>query len=163
MSEHSMSERLADLRQRREQALQAGAPHAIERQHAKGKMTARERIDYLLDDGSFQELDMLARTRAAGLTDDKRPYTDGVITGFGTIDGRKVCIFSQDFTVMGGSLGEVFGEKLHKIMDMATGLGVPMIGLNDGAGARVQEGVVGLHYYGGIFRKNVEASGVVPQ
>src|SRR6266852_4819661 len=163
MSEHSMSERLADLRQRREQALQAGAPHAIERQHAKGKMTARERIDYLLDDGSFQELDMLARTRAAGVPEEKRPYTDGVITGFGTIDGRKVCLFSQDFTVNGGSLGEVFGEKVHKIMDLAASIGVPMIGINDGAGARVQEGVVGLAYYGGIFHRNVLSSGVVPQ
>ena len=126
-------------------------------------MTARERIDYLLDEGSFQELDMLARTRAPGLNDDKRPYTDGVITGFGTIDGRKVCIFSQDFTVNGGSLGEVFGEKVHKIMDLATSLGVPMIGINDGGGARVQEGVVGLHYFGGIFKRNVDASGVIPQ
>ena len=106
---------------------------------------------------------MLARTRAPGLDDDKRPYTDGVITGFGTIDGRKVCLFSQDFTVNGGSLGEVFGEKVHKIMDLATSLGVPMIGINDGGGARVQEGVVGLHYFGGIFKRNVDASGVVPQ
>jgi acetyl-CoA carboxylase carboxyltransferase component len=158
-----MTERLAELALRKESALHAGSPHAVERQHAKGKMTARERIDYLLDEGSFQELDMLARTRAPGLPDDKRPYTDGVITGFGTVDGRKVCIFSQDFTVNGGSLGEVFGEKVHKIMDLATSLGVPMIGINDGGGARVQEGVVGLHYFGGIFKRNVDASGVVPQ
>src|SRR5579863_9323136 len=163
MSEHPMTERLEELARRKEAALQAGPPHAIERQHAKGKMTARERVDYLLDEGSFQELDMLARTRAPGLTDDKRPYTDGVITGFGTVDGRKVCIFSQDFTVNGGSLGEVFGEKVHKIMDLATSLGVPMVGINDGGGARVQEGVVGLHYFGGIFKRNVDASGVVPQ
>jgi len=158
-----MSERLDELARRKEQAVHAGPPHAVERQHAKGKMTARERIDYLLDEGSFQELDMLARTRAPGLPDDKRPYTDGVITGFGTIDGRKVCIFSQDFTVNGGSLGEVFGEKVHKIMDLATSLGVPMIGINDGGGARVQEGVVGLHYFGGIFKRNVDSSGVIPQ
>jgi len=158
-----MTERLAELARRKEQALHAGSPHAVERQHAKGKMTARERIDYLLDEGSFQELDMLARTRAPGLPDDKRPYTDGVITGFGTVDGRKVCIFSQDFTVNGGSLGEVFGEKVHKIMDLAVSLGVPVIGINDGGGARVQEGVVGLHYFGGIFKRNVDASGVVPQ
>jgi len=158
-----MTERLEELARRKEAALHAGPPHAVERQHAKGKMTARERIDYLLDEGSFQELDMLARTRAPGLPDEKRPYTDGVITGFGTIDGRKVCIFSQDFTVNGGSLGEVFGEKVHKIMDLATSLGVPMIGINDGGGARVQEGVVGLHYFGGIFKRNVDASGVVPQ
>ncbi|HET6916708.1 MAG TPA: acyl-CoA carboxylase subunit beta [Acidimicrobiales bacterium] len=163
MSEHPMSERLDELSRRKEEALHAGPPHAVERQHSKGKMTARERIDYLLDEGSFQELDMLARTRAPGLSDDKRPYTDGVITGFGTIDGRKVCIFSQDFTVNGGSLGEVFGEKVHKIMDLATSLGVPMIGINDGGGARVQEGVVGLHYFGGIFKRNVDASGVIPQ
>jgi acetyl-CoA carboxylase carboxyltransferase component len=163
MSEHPMTERLEELARRKEAALHAGPPHAVERQHAKGKMTARERIDYLLDEGSFQELDMLARTRAPGLPDEKRPYTDGVITGFGTIDGRKVCIFSQDFTVNGGSLGEVFGEKVHKIMDLATSLGVPMIGINDGGGARVQEGVVGLHYFGGIFKRNVDASGVVPQ
>jgi acetyl-CoA carboxylase carboxyltransferase component len=158
-----MNERLAELARRKESALHAGPPHAIERQHDKGKMTARERIDYLLDEGSFQEFDMLARTRAPGLTDDKRPYTDGVITGFGTVDGRKICIFSQDFTVNGGSLGEVFGEKVHKIMDLATSLGVPMVGINDGGGARVQEGVVGLHYFGGIFKRNVDASGVVPQ
>jgi len=163
MSDHPMTERLAELARRKEAALHAGSPHAVERQHQRGKMTARERIDYLLDDGSFQELDMLARTRAPGLPDDKRPYTDGVITGFGTIDGRKVCLFSQDFTVNGGSLGEVFGEKVHKIMDLATSIGVPMIGINDGGGARVQEGVVGLHYFGGIFKRNVLASGVVPQ
>src|SRR5579884_3127791 len=163
MSDHPMTERLEELAQRRQAALHAGPPHAVERQHSKGKMTARERIDYLLDEGSFQELDMLARTRALGLPDDKRPYTDGVITGFGTVDGRKVCLFSQDFTVNGGSLGEVFGEKVHKIMDLATSLGVPVIGINDGGGARVQEGVVGLHYFGGIFKRNVDASGVIPQ
>ena len=158
-----MTERLADLARRKEAALHAGPPHAVERQHAKGKLTARERIDYFLDDGSFQEIDMLARTRAPGLLDEQRPYTDGVVTGFGSVDGRKVCLFSQDFTVNGGSLGEVFGEKVHKIMDLATSLGVPMIGLNDGGGARVQEGVVGLHYFGGIFKRNVDSSGVVPQ
>jgi acetyl-CoA carboxylase carboxyltransferase component len=163
VSEHSMTERLAQLAERRESALHAGSPHAVERQHAKGKMTARERIEHLLDEDSFSELDMLARTRAPGTPEDKRPYTDGVITGFGTIEGRKVCVFSQDFTVSGGSLGEVFGEKVHKIMDLASSLGVPMIGINDGGGARVQEGVVGLHYFGGIFKRNVAASGVVPQ
>src|ERR1700689_731754 len=161
--EHSMAERLADLAERKNEALNAGSPRAVEKHHARGKLTARERIDYLLDEGSFQELDMLARTRAPGLTDDKRPYTDGVIPGFGTVDGRKVCIFSQDFTVNGGSLGEVFGEKVHKVMDLATSLGVPMVGINDGGGGRVREGVVGLHYFGGIFKRNVDASGVVPQ
>src|SRR5579871_944208 len=127
-------------------------------------MTARERVDYLLDDGSFQELDLLARHRASGMgLEARRPYTDGVITGFGTIDGRKVCVFSQDFTVFGGSLGEVFGEKIHKIMDLAVSIGVPVIGINDSGGARIQEGVVSLASYGGIFYRNVQASGVVPQ
>ena len=121
-----MTERLAELAARKEEALHAGSAAAVERQHAKGKMTARERIDYLLDDGSFQELDMLARHRAHGMgLEDNRPYTDGVVTGFGTIDGRRVCVFSQDFTVIGGSLGEVFGEKIHKVMDLATSIGVP--------------------------------------
>ena len=151
-----MAELLDDLARRREAALHAGSPAAVERHHAKGKMTARERLDYLLDEGSFQELDQLARHRAHGMgLEDSRPYTDGVITGFGTIDGRKVCVFSQDFTVFGGALGEVFAEKIHKVMDLAASLGVPMIGLNDGAGARIQEGVVSLHSYGGIFRRNV--------
>ncbi len=159
-----MSERLAELNRRRAEALSAGSPHAVERQHQKGKMTARERLDYLLDEGSFQELDMLARHRAHGMGLDKsRPYTDGVVTGFGTIDGRRVCVFSQDFTVFGGALGEVFAEKIHKVMDLANSVGVPMIGLNDGAGARIQEGVVSLHSYGGIFRRNVKSSGVIPQ
>jgi acetyl-CoA carboxylase carboxyltransferase component len=159
-----MKERLDDLRRRKEEALHAGSPQSVERQHAKGKMTARERLDYLLDEGSFQELDMLARHRAHGAgMDDNRPYTDGVVTGFGTIDGRRVCIFSQDFTVFGGALGEVFAEKIHKLMDLSVSIGVPMIGLNDGAGARIQEGVVSLASYGGIFYRNVAASGVVPQ
>ncbi len=159
-----MTQRLAELKARKEEALHAGPPHAVERQHQKGKMTARERIEYLLDDGSFQELDMLARHRAHGMgLEDNRPYTDGVITGFGTVDGRRVCVFSQDFTVFGGALGEVFAEKIHKVMDLAESIGVPMIGLNDGAGARIQEGVVSLHSYGGIFYRNVQASGVVPQ
>jgi acetyl-CoA carboxylase carboxyltransferase component len=141
--EHPMSQRLADLKARKEEALHAGSPRAVERQHSKGKMTARERIEYLLDEGSFQELDMLARHRAHGMgLEENRPYTDGVITGFGAIDGRRVCVFSQDFTVYGGALGEVFAEKIHKIMDLAESIGVPMIGLNDGAGARIQEGVI---------------------
>ncbi len=106
---------------------------------------------------------MLARSRAEGSGQGERSYTDGVVTGFGTIDGKKVCLFSQDFTVNGGTLGEVSGEKIHKVIDLAISLGVPLIGINDGGGARVQEGVVALHYYGGIFRRNVAASGVVPQ
>ncbi|MCH2625004.1 MAG: acyl-CoA carboxylase subunit beta [Acidimicrobiales bacterium] len=158
-----MSERLNDLEQRRQAALSAGTERAVARQHEKGKMLARERIEYLLDDGSFHELDMLARHRAHDVGLDDRPYTDGIITGWGTVDGRKVFVASQDFTVFGGALGEVFAEKMHKIMDLAESVGAPMIGLNDGAGARIQEGVVSLAGYGGIFRRNVQASGVIPQ
>ncbi len=158
-----MQAKLDDLRARKDAARNAGSERSVQRQHDKGKMLARERIEYLLDEGSFHELDMLARHRAheAGL--DERPYTDGVITGWGTVDGRKVFVFSQDFTVMGGALGEVFAEKLHKVMDLALATGAPMIGLNDGAGARIQEGVVSLDGYGGIFYRNVQASGVIPQ
>ena len=159
-----MDERLAELAKRKEAALHAGSERAVQRQHERGKMTARERIDYLLDDGSFTELDQLARHRAHGMgLEDERPYTDGVITGWGTIDGRTVFVFAQDFTVFGGALGEVFGEKVHKIMDLAASAGAPFIGLNDGAGARIQEGVVSLASYGGIFYRNVKSSGVIPQ
>ena len=159
-----MKQKLADLAERRRQALSAGSEKAIKRQHDKGKLTARERIDYLIDEGTFTELDMLARHRADGMgLEENRPYTDGVVTGFGMIDGRKVCVFSQDFTVFGGALGEVFAEKIHKVMDLAQNLGVPIIGLADGAGARIQEGVVALNSYGGIFRRNALSSGVIPQ
>jgi acetyl-CoA carboxylase carboxyltransferase component len=159
-----MSERLEQLESRKAQARSAGGEVAIERHHAKGKLTARERVEYLLDEDSFQELDMLNRHYASGMgLEDTRPYTDGVITGFGKIDGRKVCVYSQDFTVFGGALGETHGEKIHKIMDLATTMGLPIIGLNDGAGARIQEGVAGLNAYGGIFHRNAKASGVVPQ
>lgn len=159
-----MAERLAELEARKEEARNAGGQKAIERHKAKGKMTARERIEYLLDEGSFQELDMLNRHVASGMgLEDSRPYTDGIITGFGKIDGRKVCVYSQDFTVFGGALGETHGEKIHKIMDLATTMGLPIIGLNDGAGARIQEGVSALNAYGGIFLRNTRASGVVPQ
>ena len=161
MADHPLRERLEELHKRKEEARHAGPARAVQRQHDKGKLLARERIDYLLDPGSFHELDMLARSRAEGATD--RPYTDGVITGWGTIEGRKVFVFSQDFTVFGGALGEVFAEKIHKVMDMALKVGAPMIGLNDGAGARIQEGVVSLDAYGGIFHRNVWASGVIPQ
>ncbi len=156
-----MSEKLADLEQRKYEALHAGPERAVQRQHEKGKMLARERVDYLLDEGSFHELDMLARTRHPDATE--RPYTDGVVTGWGTVDGRKVFVFSQDFTIMGGSLGEVFAEKIHKLMDLALATGAPFVGLNDGAGARIPEGVVSLDGYGGIFYRNVQASGVIPQ
>ncbi len=159
-----MGERLADLEARKAEAREAGGARAIERHRAKGRMTARERVEYLVDEGSFHELDMLTHHHAVGMgLEDTHPYTDGVITGFGTIDGRQVCVFAQDFTVFGGALGEAHGEKIHKIMDLAVATGVPVIGLNDGAGARIQEGVAGLNAYGGIFFRNARASGVVPQ
>ena len=158
-----MAERIADLERRREEAINAGSERAVQRQHDKGKLLARERIEYLLDPGSFHELDMLARHRALESGIEDRPYTDGVVTGWGTVDGRKVFLFSQDFTVFGGALGEVFAEKIHKVMDLALSVGAPMIGLNDGAGARIQEGVVSLDAYGGIFYRNVQASGLIPQ
>ena len=163
MSQQSMSDRIADLERRQEEARHAGSERSVERQRSKGKMLARERIEYLLDPGSFHELDMLARHRAHESGIETRPYTDGVVTGWGTIDGRKVFLFAQDFTVFGGALGEVFAEKIHKVMDLAASVGAPMIGLNDGAGARIQEGVVSLDAYGGIFYRNVQASGVIPQ
>ena len=156
-----LSERREQLEKRKEEAYHAGSERAVERQHSRGKLTARERVDYLLDEGSFVELDMLARSRNPEL--DEKPFTDGVITGWGTIDGRKVFLFAQDFTVFGGALGEVFAEKVHKVMDMAASVGAPFIGLNDGAGARIQEGVVSLAMYGGIFLRNVNSSGVIPQ
>ena len=159
-----MSSRLAELNKRRAEALNAGTARAVEAQRAKGKMTARERVDYLLDEGSFQEVDTLVRHRAFGVgLDDNRPYTDGVVTGFGTIDSRRVCIYSQDFTVFGGSLGEAHAEKIHKVQDIALKTGVPIIGLSDGGGARIQEGVAALNGFGGIFFRNTRASGVVPQ
>ena len=163
MAADPIAEKIAQLEERKEQARHAGSPRSVERQHEKGKLLARERLELLLDPGSFHELDLLARHRAHGAGLEERPYTDGVITGWGTIDGRKVFVFSQDFTVFGGALGEVFAEKIHKLMDLALKTGAPVIGLNDGAGARIQEGVVSLASYGGIFWRNVQSSGVVPQ
>jgi len=164
MHDHSMAARLASLEEQKVQARQPGTERAIQNHRAKGKMLARERLEYLLDDGSFQEVDLLVRHRSNGMGLERtRPYTDGVITGFGTIDGRRICIYSQDFTVFGGALGEAHAEKIHKLMDLALDVGVPLVGLNDGGGARIQEGVVALHGYGGIFYRNVRASGVVPQ
>jgi acetyl-CoA carboxylase carboxyltransferase component len=161
---HPLRERVEELGKLKEAALHAGSPAAIERQHARGKLTARERLEILLDPGSFVELDMLARHRAHGFEIEKtRPLTDGVITGWGTVNGRKIFVFSQDFTVFGGALGEVFAEKIHKVMDLAESVGAPFVGINDGAGARIQEGVVSLAAYGGIFYRNVKASGVIPQ
>ena len=161
---HTTAERIADLKKRLDAAEHAGSQQGVEKQHAKGKQTARERIDALLDAGSFVELDELARHRSTNFGMEKdRPYGDGVVTGYGTIDGRTVCVFSQDFTVMGGSLGEVFGEKIVKVMDLAMKIGAPIIGINDSGGARIQEGVVALGLYAEIFRRNVHASGVIPQ
>ncbi|MGA8117466.1 MAG: acyl-CoA carboxylase subunit beta [Actinocatenispora sp.] len=149
---------------RSDDAVHAGTARAVEKQHARGKKTARERIDLLLDEGSFTELDELARHRSVnfGLAAN-RPYGDGVVTGYGTVDGRPVAVFSQDFTVFGGSLGEVYGEKICKVMDLAMKIGCPVVGMNDGGGARIQEGVVALGLFAEIFRRNVKASGVIPQ
>ena len=161
---HTTAAKIADLRHRMDEAVHAGSARAVEKQHARGKKTARERIELLLDPGSFVELDELARHRSTAFgLDATRPYGDGVVTGYGTVDGRQVCVFAQDFTVFGGSLGEVFGEKIVKVMDLALKIGCPVIGINDSGGARIQEGVVSLGLYGEIFMRNVRASGVIPQ
>src|SRR5947199_2681040 len=161
---HTTADKLADLERRRHEAVHAGSEQAVAKQHDRGKKTARERIDMLLDPGSFTEFDELARHRANDFgIEATRPYGDGVVTGYGTVDGRPVCVFSQDFTVFGGSLGEVYGEKIVKIMDHALKTGCPIIGINDGGGARIQEGVVALGLFAEIFYRNVIASGVVPQ
>ncbi|QSB15270.1 acyl-CoA carboxylase subunit beta [Natronosporangium hydrolyticum] len=161
---HTTAGKLADLQQRIEAAVHAGSARAVEKQHARGKQTARERIELLLDPDSFVELDEFARHRSTNFgLDATRPYGDGVVTGHGTIDGRPVAVFSQDFTVFGGSLGEVYGEKILKVMDLAMKTGRPIIGINDSGGARIQEGVVALGRYGEIFFRNTRASGVIPQ
>ena len=156
--------KLADLRARLAESAAPMGQASIDRVHDKGKLTARERIEFLLDDGSFVEIDALARHRSKNFgLDARRPVTDGVVTGYGTIDGRKVCVFSQDGSIFGGALGEVYGEKIVKIMDLAIKTGVPIIGINEGAGARIQEGVVSLGLYSQIFFRNTQASGVIPQ
>ncbi|MFH8406852.1 acyl-CoA carboxylase subunit beta [Streptomyces sp. NPDC018019] len=156
--------KLADLQRRIEEATHAGSARAVEKQHAKGKLTARERVELLLDEGSFVELDEFARHRSTNFgLERNRPYGDGVVTGYGTVDGRPICVYSQDFTIFGGSLGEVYGEKIVKVMDFALKNGCPIVGINDGGGARIQEGVVALGLFAEIFRRNVHASGVVPQ
>ena len=161
---HTTAGKLADFIERRDTALVEMAERAHEKQSARGRQSARERIDQLLDEGSFVELDALARHRATDFGLEKnRPLGDGVITGYGTIDGRQVCVFSQDFSVFGGSLGQVYGEKITKVMDLAIKSGCPIIGINEGSGARIQEGVVSLGLYGEIFKRNVHASGVIPQ
>ncbi|PKN29266.1 MAG: methylmalonyl-CoA carboxyltransferase [Deltaproteobacteria bacterium HGW-Deltaproteobacteria-21] len=160
----NIEEKIKELEERNRLAELGGGKARIDDQHAKGKMTARERIEYLLDKGSFQEIDkfVVHRCHDFGMGKKKIPG-DGVVTGFGTIHGRRVFLFSQDFTVFGGSLSGPFGEKVCKIMDLALKNGAPMIGLNDSGGARIQEGIVSLGSYGEIFKKNVLASGVIPQ
>ncbi|WP_117595325.1 acyl-CoA carboxylase subunit beta [Haloprofundus halophilus] len=159
-----MDDRIEELRQKREEARKGGGEDRIESQHEKGKMTARERIDYFLDDGTFHEFDQFRthRTHKFGM-EEKQLYGDGVVTGYGEVDGRTVFVFAHDFTVFGGSLGEVFAEKVCKLMDQAMEVGAPIVGLNDSAGARIQEGVTSLGGFADIFTRNQKASGVVPQ
>ncbi len=154
---------LASLKSMKDEALQGGGRKRIEVQHSKGKLTARERIELLLDEGSFEEFDLLKTGRSSSGDGGGEYPGDGVITGHGTIDGREIFVFSQDFTIMGGSLGEAHSHKINKIMDHAVRVGSPIIGLNDSGGARIQEGVDSLAAYGEIFSRNVMASGVVPQ
>ena len=157
-------EKIRHLRQQKSEALLGGGQKRIDAQHKKGKLTARERIDLLLDEDSFQEIDMLVKHQYSDFGLDKQRYFgDGVVTGHGLIEGRQVFVFSQDFTVLGGSLSEAYGKKICKIMDMAMKVGSPLIGLNDSGGARIQEGVVSLGAYADIFLRNTLASGVVPQ
>jgi propionyl-CoA carboxylase beta chain len=161
---HTTAGKLADLERRRFEAVHAGPGAAVEKQHAKGKLTARERIALLVDEGSFTELDELARHRAHDFgIGASRPYGDGVVTGTGLVDGRPVAVYSQDFTVFGGSLGEVYGQKIVKVMDHAMKVGCPVIGISDGGGARIQEGVAALGLFAEIFFRNTRASGVIPQ
>ncbi|KOX24122.1 acyl-CoA carboxylase subunit beta [Nocardiopsis sp. NRRL B-16309] len=158
---------MAELRRERDTLrglTEAGDPTGIERQHGLGKRTARERLDLLLDEGSFVELGVFRRRRDEGpTTEGRRPHTDGVVTGSGTVGGRRVFVYAQDFTILGGSLGAEHARKIHRVMDLALDSGAPIIGLNDSGGARIQEGVAALDGYGGIFRRHVAASGVVPQ
>ncbi|MYU05072.1 methylmalonyl-CoA carboxyltransferase [Streptomyces sp. SID8366] len=159
-----MKSHIAELAGIRESVLAGPSEKATAAQHAKGKLTARERIELLLDPGSFQEVEPLRRHRATGFgLEAKKPYTDGVITGWGTVDDRTVFVYAHDFRIFGGALGEAHATKIHKIMDMAIAAGAPLVSLNDGAGARIQEGVTALAGYGGIFRRNTAASGVIPQ
>ncbi len=160
----SDSSNLDNLRNLRDKAAQGGGPERIEVQHKKGKLTARERLELLLDKGSFRETDMLVSHRTHDFDLQERKYlSDSVVTGWGTIEGRLVYVYSQDFTVFGGSLGEVHSEKICKVMDLALKNGAPIIGLNDSGGARIQEGVVSLGAYADIFLRNTLASGVIPQ
>src|ERR671934_859404 len=160
----STEAKLQRLQELRDEARHAGSERAVERQRSQGKLLARERAEKLVDSGSFVELDRYVRHREAefGMR-ERRPYGDAVVTGYGTIFGRRVFVFSQDFTVFGGSLSEVFAEKICKVMDLALKYGCPVIGINDSGGARIQEGVVSLAGYAEIFWRNVQSSGVVPQ
>ena len=156
--------KLAELAELRREAIEDPEPAAIAKQEAKNKKSARQRVELLLDEGSFVELDAFARHRSTSFgLEKRRPAGDGVVTGYGTVGGRQVCVYSQDFTVFGGSLGEVHGEKIAKVMDLALRTGVPLIGISDGGGARIQEGVAALTQFAEIFRRNVAASGVIPQ
>lgn len=156
--------RIEELRRLRDEALHSGTQRAVARQHEAGKLTARERIEALLDKGSFQEIDQFVRHQSAGFgIEDKKPLGDAVVTGHGTVDGRPVFVFAEDFTVFGGSLGTVVADKICKILDLALDTGAPVIGLKDSGGARIQEGVGSLDGYGRIFERNVRASGVIPQ
>src|SRR5438876_229139 len=156
--------KLDQLLEHERQAEQGGGAARVEKQHAAGKMTARERVEFLIDEDTFQEFDKLVEHRSRYFGMDKQVYPgDGVITGHGLIDGRKVFVFAQDFTVFGGSLSETHAEKICKVMDLAMKVGAPIIGLNDSGGARIQEGVVSLGGYADIFLRNTLASGVVPQ
>lgn len=164
MSEKQTSPAIARLEAMRAEALRGGGEARIEAQHAKGKLTARERLDLLLDPGTFQELGMLVKHRSTNFGLDKQRFLgDGVVTGYGKVNGRLVYVFSQDFTVLGGSLAEAHAEKICKVMELAMQNGAPLIGLNDSGGARIQEGVVSLGGYADIFYRNVRASGVIPQ
>ncbi len=159
-----MSDILKRLDEKRAAARLGGGKRRIEAQHAKGKLTARERLDILLDPGSFEEWDMFVEHRSHDFGIDKETVPgDGVVTGYGEINGRLVFVFSQDFTVFGGSLSEAHAEKICKVMDQAMRVGAPVIGLNDSGGARIQEGVASLAGYAEVFERNVLASGVVPQ
>jgi acetyl-CoA/propionyl-CoA carboxylase carboxyl transferase subunit len=162
--ERTVEDRIQELRERREAALQPGGPDAAAKQHDKGKLTARERLDILMDAGSFVETDPFTvhRSHDFGM-DQRKPPGDGIVTGYGTIDGRKVFVASQDFTVFGGSMGEVVAQKVCKVMDLALQTGAPFIQINDSGGARIQEGAASLAGYGYIFERNVRASGVIPQ
>ncbi|GAA5217938.1 acyl-CoA carboxylase subunit beta [Streptomyces thinghirensis] len=164
MTAQPLQDRLDELSAVKEAAREGVDPAATERQHAKGKLTAHERIELLLDKGSFNEIEPLRRHRATGFgLEAKKPYSDGVITGWGTVHGRTVFVYAHDFRVFGGALGEAHAEKIHKVMDLAEAAGAPLVSLNDGAGARIQEGVTALAGYGGIFQRNTRSSGVIPQ